>query len=319
MSLSIDSSSQVLENGYEHAELLSGNNDEHEGVMVNMEKPMDSKVFLTALRASISLWRKQGKRGVWIKLPIGLANLIESAVKEGFHYHHAEPDYLMLVHWISESTTSTIPANATHRVGIGAIVMNDKRELLVVQEKSGKLKGTGIWKIPTGVVDAGEDIFKAAVREVKEETNVSDKCLIMHFTVNVKLCFQVSHSSVGGLSKSWFLLLQIDTEFVEILGFRQTHKSFFEKSDLFFLCMMRPLSFDVQKQELEIDAAKWMPFEEYTAQQIVEKPGFYKCITDICLAKVDGDYIGFSPRLVKSSFTDQLSYFYLNEQDSNSS
>ena len=66
----------------------------------------------------------------------------------------------------------------------------------------------------------GEDIFKAAVREVKEETNVSDKCLIMHFTVNVKLCFQVSHSSVGGLSKSWFLLLQIDTEFVEILGFR---------------------------------------------------------------------------------------------------
>ncbi|KAL6313862.1 hypothetical protein AAG906_010281 [Vitis piasezkii] len=282
MSLSIDSSSQVLENGYEHVELLSGNNDEHEGVMVNMEKPMDSKVFLTALRASISLWRKQGKRGVWIKLPIGLANLIESAVKEGFHYHHAEPDYLMLVHWISESTTSTIPANATHRVGIGAIVMNDKRELLVVQEKSGKLKGTGIWKIPTGVVDAGEDIFKAAVREVKEETN-------------------------------------IDTEFVEILGFRQTHKSFFEKSDLFFLCMMRPLSFDVQKQELEIEAAKWMPFEEYTAQQIVEKPGFYKCITDICLAKVDGDYIGFSPRLVKSSFTDQLSYFYLNEQDSNSS
>ncbi|XP_034678529.1 nudix hydrolase 10-like isoform X3 [Vitis riparia] len=234
MSLSIDSSSQVLENGYEHVELLSGNNDEHEGVMVNMEKPMDSKVFLTALRASISLWRKQGKRGVWIKLPIGLANLIESAVKEGFHYHHAEPDYLMLVHWISESTTSTIPANATHRVGIGAIVMNDKRELLVVQEKSGKLKGMGIWKIPTGVVDAGEDIFKAAVREVKEETN-------------------------------------------------------------------------------------WMPFEEYTAQQIVEKPGFYKCITDICLAKVDGDYIGFSPRLVKSSFTDQLSYFYLNEQDSNSS
>ncbi|XP_034678528.1 nudix hydrolase 10-like isoform X2 [Vitis riparia] len=282
MSLSIDSSSQVLENGYEHVELLSGNNDEHEGVMVNMEKPMDSKVFLTALRASISLWRKQGKRGVWIKLPIGLANLIESAVKEGFHYHHAEPDYLMLVHWISESTTSTIPANATHRVGIGAIVMNDKRELLVVQEKSGKLKGMGIWKIPTGVVDAGEDIFKAAVREVKEETN-------------------------------------IDTEFVEILGFRQTHKSFFEKSDLLFLCMMRPLSFDVQKQELEIEAAKWMPFEEYTAQQIVEKPGFYKCITDICLAKVDGDYIGFSPRLVKSSFTDQLSYFYLNEQDSNSS
>ncbi|KAJ9672404.1 hypothetical protein PVL29_025859 [Vitis rotundifolia] len=201
--------------------------------------------------------------------------------QEGFCYHHAEPDYLMLVQWISEPP-STIPANATHRVVIGAIVMNDKRELLVVQEKSGKLKGTGIWKIPTGQVDPGEDIFKAAVREVKEETN-------------------------------------IDTEFLEILGFRQCHKTFFEKSDLFFLCMMRPLSFDVQKQESEIEAAKWMPFEEYTAQPIVQKPGFYKCITDVCLAKVEGDYIGFSPRHVKSSFTDQLSYFYLNKQDSNSS
>jgi hypothetical protein len=38
--------------------------------------------------------------------------------------------------------------------------------------------------------------------------------------------------------------------------YRQAHKSFFEKSDLFFVCMMRPLSFDIQKQDLEIEAAK---------------------------------------------------------------
>lgn len=35
----------------------------------------------------------------------------------------------MLVYWIPE-TANTIPANATHRVGIGAIVLNDKREVL---------------------------------------------------------------------------------------------------------------------------------------------------------------------------------------------
>lgn len=40
--------------------------------------------------------------------------------------------------------------------------------------------------------------------------------------------------------------------------YRQAHKSFFEKSDLFFVCMMRPLSFDIQKQDLEIEAAKVM-------------------------------------------------------------
>ncbi|KAE9458353.1 hypothetical protein C3L33_09749, partial [Rhododendron williamsianum] len=154
-----------------------------------------------------------GKRGVWIKLPIALVNLVEIAVQEGFRYHHAEPDYLMLVYWIPE-TANTLPANATHRVVVGAIVMNDKRE-----EKSGKFRGTGVWKIPTGTVDEGEDLFAAAVREVKEETG-------------------------------------IDVEFVEILAFRQSHKSFFDKSDLFFICMMRPLSFDIQKQESEIEAAQ---------------------------------------------------------------
>jgi len=32
--------------------------------------------------------------------------------------------------------------------------------------------------------------------------------------------------------------------------------SFFEKSDLFFVCMLRPLSSDIQKQESEIEAAQ---------------------------------------------------------------
>ncbi|XP_057250065.1 uncharacterized protein LOC130591152 [Beta vulgaris subsp. vulgaris] len=49
-------------------------------------------------------------------------------VKEGFWYHHAEPNYLMLVYWIPESI-STIPANATHRVGVGAIVLTENREV----------------------------------------------------------------------------------------------------------------------------------------------------------------------------------------------
>lgn len=49
--------------------------------------------------------------------------------QEGFDFHHAEPNYLMLVRWISE-TTNNLPANASHRVGIGAFVMNSNREVL---------------------------------------------------------------------------------------------------------------------------------------------------------------------------------------------
>ncbi|KAL6195942.1 hypothetical protein ACLB2K_031559 [Fragaria x ananassa] len=253
MSVSVNSSEQVCEN----VELLPATNDDHGGVIVDVKDATEPQAFLSLLRASIAQWRQQGKKGVWIKLPIELVNLVETVVKEGFHYHHAEPHYLMLVYWIPE-TTNTIPANASHRVGVGAIILNDISELLVVQEKSGRLQGTGVWKIPTGVVDEGEDITVAAVREVKEETG-------------------------------------IDAEFQEVLAFRQAHKSFFEKSDLFFVCMLRPLSFDIQKQDLEIEAAMWMSLEEYAAQPVTQKHGIFKCIHELCLAKVKGNYAGFSP------------------------
>ncbi|KAF2288951.1 hypothetical protein GH714_023042 [Hevea brasiliensis] len=215
-SVSILGNSAPTENGINHVKLLPASNDDHGGVIVDMIEPVEPDIFLTMLRASISLWRQQEKRGVWIKLPIELANLVETAVKEGFCYHHAEPSYLMLVYWIPE-TSSTIPANASHR------------------EKLGAFRGTGVWKIPTGVVDEGEDIFMAATREVKEETG-------------------------------------IDTEFQEILAFRETHKSFFGKSDLFFLCFLHPLSFDIQKQELEIEAAQ---------NFVIISIGFHQRILDI--------------------------------------
>lgn len=74
-------------------------------------------------------------------------------------------------------------------------------KVLAVQEKSGKFRGSGVWKFPTGVVDPvgplrkytililsslpifikfflfhqGEDISAGAVREVKEETGVCSK------------------------------------------------------------------------------------------------------------------------------------------------
>ncbi|GJT42129.1 NUDIX hydrolase 2-like protein isoform X1 [Tanacetum coccineum] len=176
-------------NGVEKVQLLPAIDDNYGGVEVELKERMDSDVFLARLKASMLEWTLQGKRGVWIKLPIDLVNLVESTVK-----------------------------------------------MLVVQEKNGILRGSGIWKIPTGIVEEAEEISEGAVREVKEETG-------------------------------------IDAEFVEILAFRQWHKAFFRKSDLFFVCMMRPSSFDIQIQESEIEAAKWIPLEEFAAQPSAQKQG----------------------------------------------
>ncbi|KAL2341403.1 hypothetical protein Fmac_009343 [Flemingia macrophylla] len=254
--------------------LLTSIDDDYGGVIVELDQPMDSTTFISVLRASVSHWKQLDKKGVWIKLPIHLVSLVEPLVKEGFWYHHAEPKYLMLVYWIPESP-STIPANATHRVGVGSFVMNEKHEVLVVQENSGQFQGTGVWKFPTGVVEQGEDICIAAVREVKEETGV-------------------------------------DSEFLEVLAFRQSHNSFFEKSDLFFVCMLRPLSSDIRTQKLEILNAQWMPFEEYAAQPFIQTSELLKHINDTCLAKMDGQYSGFSPVSTSSNFFDQKYFLYLN-------
>ncbi|KAI6676694.1 hypothetical protein NL676_037490 [Syzygium grande] len=285
MSRSVNSASPAaeavaIEN---EVKLLSYVDDHYGGVIVEMKEAMDSATFVSMLRASILHWREQGKKGVWIKLPIELVNLVEAAVTEGFWYHHAEPKYLMLVYWIPQSA-HTIPANASHRVAVGVVVMNEKDELLVVLEKTGIFRGTGVWKFATGVVDEGEDICAAAVREVKEETG-------------------------------------IDAEFVEVLGFRQSHQSFFQKSGLLFVCLVRPLSFDIQKQDVEIEAVQsngnsLVAFSgchlKNTQRSHTAKNELVKYIIEICSAKKDGKYTGFTPVPTTSSFSDQKSYLYLD-------
>ncbi|KAH9330348.1 hypothetical protein KI387_002456, partial [Taxus chinensis] len=138
-----------------------------------------------------------------------------------FWYHHAEASYVMLAYWIPSKSrpACTIPANASHQVGIAAFVFNAQGEVLVVQEKYGPYKDSGLWKMPTGRIEQGECINKGAVREVKEETG-------------------------------------IDTEFLEVLGFRDGHNAAFGKSDLLFVCMLKSLSSEILMEDTEISAAK---------------------------------------------------------------
>ncbi|KAJ0251187.1 Pre-nudix hydrolase domain-containing protein [Hirschfeldia incana] len=263
------------------AVLLIGETDNYDGVTVTMEEPMDAEVFTARLRASLSHWRQEGKKGIWVKLPLGLANLVEPAVSEGFRYHHAEADYLMLVSWIS-NTPDTIPANASHIVGVGALVLNkNTREVLVVQEKSGYFKNKNVWKLPTGVVNEGEDICTGVAREVEEETGIV-------------------------------------ADFVEVLSFRQSHKAFLKKkTDLFFLCVLSPRSYEITEQKSEILQAKWMPIKEYVEQPWNQKKEMFKIMADICQKKCDEDYVGFST-VETTTGTGKKSFVYCNADHSKS-
>ncbi|CAN1223193.1 Nudix hydrolase 2 [Linum perenne] len=242
-------------NGVKEIELLNATEDWYGGLTMTINEPMEAADFVPRLRHSISKWKEQ----------------------QGFRFHHAESDYVMLVRWLPEHLPDTLPINASHRVGVGALVVNEKNEVLVVMERNGGFKGTEYWKLPTGVVEEGEDIWAAAVREVKEETG-------------------------------------IDAEFVEMLAFRQSHKSFFSKSDLMFVCMLRPLSSNITAQLSEIEASKWMPIDEYVEQPYNKKHGQFRYVAEICKAKAEGAYVGFSTMQISSASGKKVDLYY-NKQE----
>ncbi|KAF8014849.1 hypothetical protein BT93_H0595 [Corymbia citriodora subsp. variegata] len=84
----------------------------------------------------------------------------------------------------------------------------------------------------------------------------------------------------------------VDTKLVEVLCFRQSHKSFFTKSDLFFLCVLQPESAAIENRNIEIEAAKWMPIEEYVAQPLIVGNEQFNFMAKICLAKAAHGYLG---------------------------
>jgi ADP-ribose pyrophosphatase YjhB (NUDIX family) len=60
------------------------------------------------------------------------------------------------------------------RVGVGAVVLDDDRVLLV---QRGRAPSQGKWSLPGGLLDLGERLEDAVVREVEEESGLRVKVL----------------------------------------------------------------------------------------------------------------------------------------------
>eukprot|EP01060_Flectonema_neradi_P020037 TRINITY_DN27560_c0_g1_i1.p1 TRINITY_DN27560_c0_g1~~TRINITY_DN27560_c0_g1_i1.p1 ORF type:complete len:252 (+),score=34.33 TRINITY_DN27560_c0_g1_i1:48-803(+) len=155
----------------------------------------------------------------WIRLPMKCGRALEELEDKGFTFHHAEGSHCTLYRWLG-GPVDRVPDYATHRVGVAGMCLNDKGEALLVKERRG-----GLWKLPGGHADLGEDIAETAVREVFEETGVK-------------------------------------AEFEHLLGVRHCHELSHGRSDLYFICKLKPTTTTISKCDVEIADAGWFPLSK---------------------------------------------------------
>jgi hypothetical protein len=110
--------------------VLAHQEDRYDGVIVDaISLPDNRDDFSSHLFHSLQNWKASGKRGVWLKIPHEKLDFAKTAIDFGFVMHHAEKDYLMLTHWLSEDENK-LPPNASHQIGVGCIVVNDEGSFL---------------------------------------------------------------------------------------------------------------------------------------------------------------------------------------------
>jgi 8-oxo-dGTP diphosphatase len=103
---------------------------------------------------------------IWIYIDINKSDYISITTKRGFVFHSCNEDYILVVKRLKEN--AIIPTASNHTLGVGAVVINDKNELLVIKERI----STAGYKLPGGHIDDAELITTALEREVLEETGI---------------------------------------------------------------------------------------------------------------------------------------------------
>ena len=118
-------------------------------------------------------------------------------------------------------------------VGVGAVIL-DRDQILLEKRKNSP--GKGKWSVPGGLVELGEDVEQAVIREVKEET-----CLDVYEPRLIDVVNYVSLSDRGAVVYHYVILDYI----VNVKG-------------------------GDAKAASDADALKWVPFNEVEEYDLTE-------------------------------------------------
>lgn len=195
--------------------------DPYNGITIEIESlPNSKEEFEKNLDLLIKKTIKR-RNLIWIYIDISKSDFIPIATKNGFFFHSCDENYVLVVKRLKEN--SIIPTAANHTLGVGAVVINEKNELLVIKEKL----YSKVFKLPGGHIDNKEMISQACIREVFEETGIK-------------------------------------IEFKSVISISHLYPHQFHKSNLYIACLAKPLSFDINIQDIdEIEEAKWIDVSLY--------------------------------------------------------
>jgi ADP-ribose pyrophosphatase YjhB (NUDIX family) len=214
-------------------DILGFHLDKYGGVILDA-KSEENHELNGKLSRTLSFLKTTGfKKGVWLELNTYQAVSVDFACNSlGFDFHHAKPGSLTLSKWIGDNE-STLPNGATHQLGVGSVVIrrnddNTSQSVLMVKEKTGPAAAMDIWKLPTGLVEQGEEIEDGAVREVFEETGITSK-------FNGILMIRHGHQGAPYLG---------------------------EKSDMFIVCVLEYVNGEIHIDHKELRNAKWFNIQE---------------------------------------------------------
>ncbi|KDP33770.1 hypothetical protein JCGZ_07341 [Jatropha curcas] len=96
----------------------------------------------------------------------------------------------------------------------------------------------------------------------------------------------------------------------QVILTRHAHRVAFDKSDILFVCVLKPLSYEITVDEKELQAAKWMALDEYMEQPFYEEDHMSRRVIDACIAAHDDHYNGFVAHQLTSKLDGKLSYLY---------
>jgi len=205
--------------------LLAATRNRYNGMAIHSDDLPDAMdVFNERLLCSIAQWKSEGVHAVWLFLSSMQTHLIQTAMNCGFVYHHCTAAEVMMVQRLVPN--AEIPSFATHTMGVGAVIFSERKEILTIVERGDCISRPNHFKFPGGMLERGEHIADGVVREVFEETGIK-------------------------------------AEFEGLISFRHHHGGQFGSSNIYAVCQLKPLTFDIVIDEVEIGKALWMPVNEF--------------------------------------------------------